>query len=275
LAKMTDADATKQAILTEALAAYDAGIALRDSNPDTAALKFKQSLEAYERLLAAGVVNADLFYNIANAYARLGDWGDAVLHYRRAARLTPRDADIAHNLRFARGQVAARPPPPANPLWQQLAFWRPWTTPTEQFWIAAVTGVAGWSLVLVGWLRRHGAVIFAGVAVAILAAPIGISLYLQLLSEARTPPVVVIADAAVLRSGPGHDYEPVFAAPLSAGVEARQEAAHGLWRAVTLGRGIQGWLPEDAIAIVPEVPTSLPTRDASHAPEDGARQSSN
>jgi len=79
---------------------------------------FSQSVEAYkngqfdesaklgERLLAGGFVSPAVYYNLGNAYIKGHQLGRAILNYRRAERLTPRDADLRVNLDLARGQVA-------------------------------------------------------------------------------------------------------------------------------------------------------------------------
>lgn len=75
---------------------------------------YESAIEGYAAIVEQGVVNADLFYNLGNAYYKVGALGRAVLYYERARRLAPRDADIAHNLSLARsllrdGQFVSEP----------------------------------------------------------------------------------------------------------------------------------------------------------------------
>ena len=55
----------------------------------------------YEQLSAQGIVNADLFYNLGQAYAQLGKTNQAVESYARAAQIAPRDGQIAERLKQA------------------------------------------------------------------------------------------------------------------------------------------------------------------------------
>ncbi len=55
--------------------------------------------------------SADGLYNLANAYARAGKPGMAILNYERAGLLAPNDADIEANLRTVRESVGL----PAEP----------------------------------------------------------------------------------------------------------------------------------------------------------------
>jgi tetratricopeptide (TPR) repeat protein len=78
---------------------------------------FSQSIEAYkngqfdesaklgERVLAGGFMSPAVYYNLGNAYVKDHQLGRAILNYRRAERLTPREADLRVNLDLARGQV--------------------------------------------------------------------------------------------------------------------------------------------------------------------------
>ena len=55
----------------------------------------------YEQLSARGIVNADLFYNLGQAYAQLGKTNQAVESYARAAQIAPRDGQLAERLKQA------------------------------------------------------------------------------------------------------------------------------------------------------------------------------
>ena len=56
----------------------------------------------YLTLVERGRANGALYFNLANAYFRTGDFGRAVLYYNKAETLRPRDANLAHNLDYAR-----------------------------------------------------------------------------------------------------------------------------------------------------------------------------
>ncbi len=58
-------------------------------------------MNLYEQLSAQGLVNADLFYNLGQAYSQLGKANQAVAYYTRAAQLAPRDGQIAERLKQA------------------------------------------------------------------------------------------------------------------------------------------------------------------------------
>lgn len=67
--------------------------------------RYDAAIEDYEQLISSGLRSANTFYNLGNAYLRMGNRGKAILSYERAFRMRPRDADIRSNLSFARTLV--------------------------------------------------------------------------------------------------------------------------------------------------------------------------
>jgi hypothetical protein len=63
--------------------------------------------QLYQQLVDADIRNADLYYNLGNAYFQMDDMGRAILNYTRAQRLAPRDDSIKANLDLALGKVDA------------------------------------------------------------------------------------------------------------------------------------------------------------------------
>lgn len=62
---------------------------------------FKQAAELFEAIAKTPVKNPYLYYNIANAYLKANDIGQAVLWYERARILAPDDPDLNFNLAYA------------------------------------------------------------------------------------------------------------------------------------------------------------------------------
>lgn len=62
---------------------------------------YGEAIEAYESLLESGMQNGPVHYNLANAYLKNEALGEALLHYYRAQRYMPNDADLLANIRIA------------------------------------------------------------------------------------------------------------------------------------------------------------------------------
>ena len=76
------------------------------ANADQAYKKeqYQQAIADYEELLKHGA-NAEIYYNLGNAYYRTNNLTRAILNYERAALLSPGDADVRFNLQLARSKT--------------------------------------------------------------------------------------------------------------------------------------------------------------------------
>jgi len=59
----------------------------------------------YKQVLAMGVEDADVYYNLGNTYLRQGKTGLAIMAYERGLKIRPRDKDLKYNLYQAEEQV--------------------------------------------------------------------------------------------------------------------------------------------------------------------------
>ena len=67
--------------------------------------QFQEAVGGYLKLVENGIENGHIYYNLGNAYYRLGDLGRAILFFERARLLLPRDDDLIFNLTHARNQA--------------------------------------------------------------------------------------------------------------------------------------------------------------------------
>jgi len=238
-------------ILREALNAYDHAVAAAREEPQRAADLYRQAAAGFEALRDSGLRNAALEYNLGNVYFRVGDLGRAILHYRRAQRLAPRDERLRANLRYARNRVEpALTPSGQDRLTRQLLFWHYETSLVERRWALLLSATAGWSL-LFAWLWwRQRALLVGGLIGVAITASLAASLYAQQAAESRQPEAVVTRERSYLRLGRSEAAEPALKQPLGSGVEVRVLQRRGDWVEVRLPGGQTGWLPESAIEIV-------------------------
>lgn len=64
--------------------------------------EWRTCADSYEE---QGIQDADLLYNLGNAYFRSAKLGFAIFYYKSALRLKPSDADILHNLAYAQAMT--------------------------------------------------------------------------------------------------------------------------------------------------------------------------
>lgn len=92
---------------------------------------YEESAQLLQKLITARGYSAPLCFNLANAEARAGHPGQAMLNYERARYLAPGDADIDHNLQLARKQAGLDPN--SYRWWQVMLLSINWT-----FWFGLI-----------------------------------------------------------------------------------------------------------------------------------------
>ncbi len=245
-AEMAAAPADEERIAA-ALEEFDRAQALLEANPDEARRIFRNVATQLETIIARGVSNGKLEYNLGNAYLQAGDIGEAILHYRRAQRLIPRDPYLAHNLNLARerrvNQIATAG---RDKLLRSLLFWHFDTTMGGRIRAAIALFAALWILLLIRNFVRSQAVAWCALAAGLFCAmSIGSVIY-ERQSNERTPPAVLLGTDVTVRKGPGEGYQKQFAQPLQAGVEFTVLEERGAWWRIELPDGNAGWVLSDS-----------------------------
>jgi tetratricopeptide (TPR) repeat protein len=77
------------------------------ANQEYAQGNFKEAIASYETLARANEWNANLFYDLGNAYFRTRDFGRAILNYERALALDQHHPEATANLQIARDESRA------------------------------------------------------------------------------------------------------------------------------------------------------------------------
>lgn len=206
--------------------------------------QYPKAIAGYTALLEAGYQSAELHYNLANAYYRTGELGQAVLHYERALRLAPNDKDIVHNLEVVRRQVEAERP--------AIEGFRLWTNTLRLFssdgWGALGLfilwlGVAGLVLWQIGKTREYRKWGFlAGVVLLFLSLlPFALA-YFRSEADTNHNQAIVLQSQVMLRSAPDEQSQEVK--PVFEGAKVQLLDVIGNWHKVQASDGEEGWLPD-------------------------------
>ncbi len=62
--------------------------------------QYDNALNSFLEVAESGVQNGKLYYNIGNAYFKLGNIGKSIVWYKRAKKLIPNDPDLNFNLNY-------------------------------------------------------------------------------------------------------------------------------------------------------------------------------
>jgi tetratricopeptide (TPR) repeat protein len=189
--------------------------------------------------------SAPALYNLANAYARAGKPGLAVLNYERARLLEPNDPDIDANLRHVR--EAAGLPPESRNRFERIAGI---ASPRILAWVGVLGLLVAGVSVLARWLyprHRHKLLAATLVGIALLGATVGSGVTLwPIMHEA-----VVITQTAPVRVSPVPIEEALFVLPEASIV--RMLAEHDGFVLIRTKAGRTGWAQRANLApIVPK-----------------------
>jgi hypothetical protein len=222
--------------------AFDEGLRRRLSGQRSRE-SFRAAVAAYEELHRRGANNGLLFGNLGNARMLAGDLPGAILAYRQGLRMAPRDRYLRQCLAEARSRVAfrdgsllGRPAEDDPPRWLSLPG-NGWL-----LLLAVLAYAAGCAAVTRWWMLRRKSMLLAGAALVILAAGIGMLLYLRNGTRADRPIVVIAADGVQLRKGNGVLFPPRYEIPLNRGVEAQLLYRDDGWLQIELAGGEVGWV---------------------------------
>jgi tetratricopeptide (TPR) repeat protein len=67
--------------------------------------QYKEAAAGYQQMVNDGYKSAVIYYNLGNAYYKLGDIPSALLYYEKAHKLSPGDDDINFNIRYVNSKT--------------------------------------------------------------------------------------------------------------------------------------------------------------------------
>ena len=180
--------------------------------------EFRESAKVLESFVADGFCNGAVYYNLGNAYYRAGDFGRAILNYRKAKHYLPRDPLLEANLQQALASAPGKIAEPPMPWWQHVMFWQESLSHPARVAIALISSSLAPILAFIAfWFRRHNLLWLAG---GMTAMALLFTLDAGLNSPERfSASRAVISGETVARKGIGKDYEAAFDAPLRDGAE--------------------------------------------------------
>jgi len=233
-----------------ALAQEDPAEIFRAANQAYDQKSFSTAVDQYQTLLEKGTLSAAVYYNLGNAYFRLGNLGEAIWCYRKALKLNPTDKETEENLEFARLYQVDK-------IGEQKSF----------FLLLLFTslprvlglGLLSWLVTLVWWLALASLLLFfvyrkrskiiktLMLATLLLLVWFGSSLWSGAKAEEKKVGVV-LAGQAEAKSGPGEDYISLFT--VHQGLECEVEEERADWYLIYLSNGSRGWVPAKALGLV-------------------------
>ena len=206
--------------------------------------------DEYGKLVQRGYRGGNLYYNLGNSYLKLDRKGSAILYYKKALLLLPRDQDLKSNLEYAFSLVEDKLEPGPRP-W----FRRRWDTAADWFTLREWRIAAGaifWGLcaVLIALIYTPRA---RPVLVRVSAAMAGLLLIATAAAFSRAylegqEQAVVLAREAKIRYGPSE--KDVVAFILHEGAVVELENEKGDWYQVSIPDGKAGWVEKQQCGLI-------------------------
>jgi tetratricopeptide (TPR) repeat protein len=247
---------TRLLATAETPAAGAAAEAMRSANALYESNQFGQAAQVYEQLVGQSYADRALFYNLGNAYYKLGEPGRAIVNYRRAQQLAPRDPDVKANLALARAQAVDRVElADDGGLLRQLGQAVQSRFALDELAMAALSSwvLFVFVLILAGTARagsrwRQGLQVgLVAVAVVLVVAVVALGSYLGAGSGESAG--VIVTPVVDVASGPGAQYATAFS--LHDGAEVSLIETRGSWVRLALpGGGLEGWVPAQTVEAV-------------------------
>ena len=207
------------------------------ANQEYAQGHFNEAIAGYEALVHGGQWNANLFYDLGNAYFRTRDFGRAILNYERALALDQHHPEATANLQIARDESRALELQPTR-LERYLQF-----ASINQYSIAAA--VALWlgifGIVALIFARRRSAALMSLSILCLLVCAVAIwAIYtLDKGSKGRALAIVTGTDVQA-RLATADTANSVLALP--AGSEIKILSTRGDWMYAALPNDLRGWI---------------------------------
>ncbi len=227
--------AADEAKLRQAESAYDQG-------------HYQDAIAIYEGMIKEGAEHGLLFYNLGNAYYRLGQKGKAMAAYLGARKLLPRNPEIKANLTFVheQGSDSLAVASPAT-LGSVLTFWNQTLTLRELFYAALSTLAVAFFILTVSLLAMKPVLRPVGLVALGLA---GLLVFVFTISSVQEENWGAVTSAsASVRSGPGALNTVLF--ELHEGAPFMATGQENGWRKILLSDGKVGWVEGSTVAVLP------------------------
>jgi tetratricopeptide (TPR) repeat protein len=212
------------------------------ANEQYKAGNFEDAIKLYEGLLVGeNLKKTDIYYNLGNSYFKLHKYGMAIVSYRRALQLAPRDQDVRANLRRVLEMTTDKiDQPKSTELMNELFFFHYSINDAEaetiflcSYLFAAVMG----SVYLFKKAKTLRALVLAGL---VLTLVFGASLTARWYRKGHPSAAVVVAKEVDVHTGPGDNY--LISFNLHDGTELKTRKATDNWYQIELPDGRRGWV---------------------------------
>ena len=215
--------------------------------------EYQETIRIFESIYEKGYEGKSLFYNLGNAYYRIGKVGLAILYYEKAKKLSPSDEDINYNLAFANSKIVDKIE--TLPKFFIFDWWEN---------ILALFSISGWTylsylfyLVILGSvgyyyfarsLKTQRVSFYSGIVSTLFLILTVIFLIVNLNRELNVRYGVIVEQVVVTKFSPDQNSKDAFI--VHEGIKVIAEDRVNNWVKIKLIDGKVGWLNENNLRII-------------------------
>ncbi len=224
------------------------------SDPGLSRELYREAALRYAHVIeGSGVRNGKLYTNLGHSYFLAGDYGGAILNYRRALRYLPHNRELLESLAHARSQcIDVFTMEQQARLWRGLCFWHYHFSQAGRLWLFGGAYAGLWLLLALRLFMKQKPRwttwgMGAGIAICVMT---GFSLAIHR-EAGRRHAAGVITDAEVVpRKGDSYVYDPAFTNSLHSGTEFDLLERREGWVHARFVSGETAWLPDGSVEFV-------------------------
>jgi len=216
--------------------------------------QWETAANAWGALNDAGIENAVVYYNLGNAWFKIGEYPKAILNYERALKLNPSYADARFNLEFANSQIKDKideVPEFVLKSWMRKLCYclssNVWSVLSLLFLAGFLAMALLFLLSAVPSRRRWG--FFSGIVLLLLSIMALSFARWQYKDYRKADSAIVMSPVSSVKSSPSNDSSTDLFV-LHGGTKVKILDQVNDWKNVSLSDGRQGWIRSSDIEII-------------------------
>lgn len=215
--------------------------------------EYQESIKTYESIAEKGYQGKSLYYNLGNAYFRIGKIGLAILYYEKAKKLSPSDEDINYNLAFANSKIADKIE--TLPRFFLFDWWENslalfsitgWTYTAYMFYLF-ILGAVGYYY-FAGSLKGQRIAFYSGIISAFFLVLTIVLLVVNLNRELNYKYGIIVDPTVVVKFSPDQNSKDAFVVHEGLKVQAEDNVSD--WVKIKLIDGKVGWLKKNEVKLI-------------------------
>ena len=214
---------------------------------------YEATINIFESIVEKGFEGKSLYYNLGNAYFRVGKLGLAILYYEKAKKLAPSDEDINYNLAFANSKIVDKietlPRFFIFDWWENLLALLSvsgWTYLSYFFYLLTLISIACYYFARS--LKTQRIFFYGGIAVLFLLVISTLLLVVNYNREVNVRYAVITNQEAVTKFSPDQNSKDAFI--VHEGLKVKAEDTLNDWTKIKLIDGKVGWVKNNNLKII-------------------------